>query len=410
MSFFDAFTDEFLNLTFVKEAELTPEEAKAFKDAVRNHASFETQTRAGTTDQLNESMRHNIERMKHFKEKKKDSNYKIPSWVLDPSAAPPAAAKPRSAPDPSKWKPESSRWGGEGPEPANPAYKGESSAADPYVRWMMDHPHAAAAIGGGLYGGMLGASVGVGSLHHTLNPATNHLRKNLQKSDNRVARFVGDHPVLSGTAVGGGLGALTGYGLSKLSAIGATTMLPGATAAAKGIGGSLKGLVNKVPTMASNGVSMLQEAGNAARDESVRALQAVKLPGFSGAPARPSMPPGATMPVKAMPKVAFNVSQYSGPLSYGPFKQESSQPGFRPPSLKAPVEKKASDLIATLEQVVEDRVKRAAAAITPAGLLSQTRSVGVTPKVTAPPGPSIAQVAKPVGFGKPAPGALKTGI
>jgi uncharacterized protein DUF5661 len=178
----------------------------------------------------------------------------------------------------------------------------------------------------------------------------------------------------------------------KAAAIGAATMLPGATSAARGIGGGLKGLFNRVPQMAGKGVTMLQEAGNAARDESVRALGAVKLPGFTQPPGRLSMPPGATMPAKAMPKFAFAVSQYSGPLSYGPFKQESSQPGFRVPSLKAPVEKKA------------------AAATTPAGLLSQSRAVGVTPKVSPPPGPSIAQVSKPVGFGKPAPGALKTGI
>jgi hypothetical protein len=38
----------------------------------------------------------------------------------------------------------------------------------------------------------------------------------------------------------------------------------------------------------------------------------------------------------------FAKSQYSGPLSYGPFKQQSGQPGFRAPSLAAPVEKKAS--------------------------------------------------------------------
>lgn len=84
------------------------------------------------------------------------------------------------------------------------------------------------------------------------------------------------------------------------------------------------------------------------------------------------------------PKMAFQVSQYSGPLSYGAFKQESKLPPFHAPSLAAPVEKKA-------------------APTTPAGLLSMSRGVGY-PKITTPGG-SIAEIAKPKGFGKPLAGA-----
>ena len=83
-------------------------------------------------------------------------------------------------------------------------------------------------------------------------------------------------------------------------------------------------------------------------------------------------------------KLAFQVSQYSGPLSYGPFKQESKLPAFHAPNFAVAVEKKA-------------------APTTPAGLLSMSRGVGY-PKVTTPGG-SIAEIAKPKGFGKPPAGA-----
>lgn len=86
-------------------------------------------------------------------------------------------------------------------------------------------------------------------------------------------------------------------------------------------------------------------------------------------------------------KTGFAVSQYSGPLSYGRFKQESYIPPFSAPALKVS-EKKASS------------------ALTPAGRLASTAGVG-QPKMGAPPGPSIAQLTKPKGFGTPMPGATK---
>jgi hypothetical protein len=95
-------------------------------------------------------------------------------------------------------------------------------------------------------------------------------------------------------------------------------------------------------------------------------------------------------------KIAFGVSQYSGPLGYGGFQQASSIPPFRSPALKTagpPSQKKL-------------KKSAAAAAFTPAGRLSASQRIG-KPRVTTPSGPSIAQVSKPVGFGKVMPGAGK---
>lgn len=66
--------------------------------------------------------------------------------------------------------------------------------------------------------------------------------------------------------------------------------------------------------------------------------------------------------------------------------------------------------IATMGALV-DLMKTGGVGITPAGQLAKTQSVGA-PKVTAPPGPSIADIAKPKGakFGIGIPGAFKTKI
>ena len=53
--------------------------------------------------------------------------------------------------------------------------------------------------------------------------------------------------------------------------------------------------------------------------------------------------------------------------------------------------------------------KKAGVPATPAGRLASARNEGA-PKQSAPPGPSIAEVSKPVGFGKPLPGAQKNRI
>jgi len=97
-------------------------------------------------------------------------------------------------------------------------------------------------------------------------------------------------------------------------------------------------------------------------------------------------------------KRAFAESSYSGGLGpYGRLKYESGIPPFQAPSLKVsgpPSEKKAA--------------VNMPGGLTPAGRLQSARAVGM-PKVTAPPGPSIAEISKPIGYGTPLPGATKTG-
>ena len=150
-------------------------------------------------------------------------------------------------------------------------------------------------------------------------------------------------------------------------------------------------------------------------------------------------------------KLAFQTSQYSGPLSYGAFPMVSSLPdpsqaGAMQANLTnrtarkmrgEPVEKQAdvspasswngsinqggrqasslpnpqqagamqAELISRVARQIE---KRGYSVQTPAGRLAATRSVGA-PKITAPSGPSIADIAKPKGrgFGGPIPGAKK---
>lgn len=109
-------------------------------------------------------------------------------------------------------------------------------------------------------------------------------------------------------------------------------------------------------------------------------------------------------------KVSFATSQFSGPLSYGGFNQVSSVPPFVQP----PVEVKAvaSGGVGGLPHPASQSPKTKVAApgfgtIVGAGAgtrtavqkLSITKKVG-TPQVTPPPGPSVAQISKPVNFGK----------
>lgn len=93
-------------------------------------------------------------------------------------------------------------------------------------------------------------------------------------------------------------------------------------------------------------------------------------------------------------KMAFAVSQYSGPLGYGGFKQESYIPPFISPSLK------------TAGPPSQNKKKTAATSLTPAGRLVQAQRIG-KPRATTPSGPSVAQISKPVGYGKTMPGAGK---
>jgi len=94
-------------------------------------------------------------------------------------------------------------------------------------------------------------------------------------------------------------------------------------------------------------------------------------------------------PFTPVEKQAFETSQYDGGMSPPSAPQVSQLPPFRKPDLRGVLQKAAS------------------MATTPQGRMTASLRVGL-PKTTAPSGPSIAQVAKPVGFGRPLAGATKT--
>jgi hypothetical protein len=85
-------------------------------------------------------------------------------------------------------------------------------------------------------------------------------------------------------------------------------------------------------------------------------------------------------------KISFQASMYSGPMGPGGFKMESDAPPFTAPTLKKKV---------------------AAGLPTPKQQFASSRRNFAEPVVSSPPGPSIAQQAKPVGFGHKMPGAGK---
>ncbi len=89
----------------------------------------------------------------------------------------------------------------------------------------------------------------------------------------------------------------------------------------------------------------------------------------------------------------------AGAPTRGNFMMASEVPSFRAPTLKSPIQPSQGPIVEKL----------GGAPTTPAGFLASAKRVGA-PRVTSPSGPSIAQVAKPVGFGKPQSGALKNSI
>jgi hypothetical protein len=91
-------------------------------------------------------------------------------------------------------------------------------------------------------------------------------------------------------------------------------------------------------------------------------------------------------------KLAFTQSEYSGDMNPPRIRHESGAPPFTAPPIKV---------------AGPPSQKKTAAPLTPVARLSAAKAVGA-PKVTAPAGPSIAQIAKPKGFGIPMPGATKT--
>ncbi len=99
----------------------------------------------------------------------------------------------------------------------------------------------------------------------------------------------------------------------------------------------------------------------------------------------------------------MTASQYSGPLSYGPFKMTSGIPPFRRQAMT-----KNDESVDPDAWMVGENKQAAAAtgAMSPVGKLMSTQRVGA-PKTTGFAGPSIADIAKPKGFGLPMPGAQK---
>jgi hypothetical protein len=112
-------------------------------------------------------------------------------------------------------------------------------------------------------------------------------------------------------------------------------------------------------------------------------------------------------PMKSVPMERFKALMESGKKlvkisagapTRGGFLMSSEVPAFRPPTLRSPIQGAPQQIATKLGSMT-----------TPAGALAHAKAVGA-PRASAPPGPSIAQVAKPVGFGRPAPGALKNSI
>jgi len=111
---------------------------------------------------------------------------------------------------------------------------------------------------------------------------------------------------------------------------------------------------------------------------------------------------------RELTKLAFQVSQFSGPLSYGRFKMESSQPGFR--SFSPVVRQVRGHALPVNPGSMSPVVKMAYAGFgtnissirSPKSVLSRTSRVGAA-RLTPPPGPSIAAQVKPVDVGKGSP-------
>jgi hypothetical protein len=132
----------------------------------------------------------------------------------------------------------------------------------------------------------------------------------------------------------------------------------------------------------------------------------------------------------SMAKQSFAVSQYSGPLGPGRmnYRNQMGMPAQAPAPMKVagppppgeeegtpaqyPDEKRAS--LAQAMRVAIATVAEAeklGAAVTPAQKLQQAGHVGLSGGGLKPaPGPSIAQIAKPSGYGLPAPGATKAAM
>ncbi len=112
-------------------------------------------------------------------------------------------------------------------------------------------------------------------------------------------------------------------------------------------------------------------------------------------------------------KVGFAESQYSGGTGPGPFTNYASR---IPPFVVPPLNQKTSgppgevdDKKKSKTAAMADELAKLNAVTSPQSQLGKAQRVGAT-RATAPPGPSIQQIAKPVGYGRAQPGTTKTGV
>jgi hypothetical protein len=132
-------------------------------------------------------------------------------------------------------------------------------------------------------------------------------------------------------------------------------------------------------------------------------------------------------------KEAFDTSMYSGPLSEAPFIHRSprgmpynpggikvsgppSQGDKKHPDTDTPIADEAERKHASLAGAAAFAIEaighweaKQAAVVSPKSQLTSSQANKAAPKTSNPSGPSIAQISKPVGFGRPLPGATKVG-
>lgn len=231
------------------------------------------------------------------------------------------------------------------------------------------------------------------------------------------------HDAIYGAAAGGTIGGTVGYVAPKYLASRAGTinrrtgeMVVAPSSRMEALRHVGQAARHDIGTAAQRAGQAVQGAGQQLQQTGNRMQYNVRKELVSARPAVPApsqMVTGAASPMAlakaAEAKLAFTESMYSGGTSIGGnLVNTNIIPPFRNPPVKTagpPSQGKDVKLAAMVDELMK---LNAVSAITPAGRLAQSRKVGM-PKTTAPPGPSIAQIAKPVGYGSPEPGTTKTG-
>lgn len=193
---------------FKKLAAFSPEEATEFKNHVRQQAAYDQRAASGAmSDAEKELHRHHTERVQEYLKKKKDDNYKIPSWARDAQGKPPSSSSSRSS--------------GSSPRPGGYGYGGASWGRG--VNWDDIRKQQAEAarhysqkmkeIGFMRVGGTIGAGLGsIGASYATERLHKNDKKNNKKRTGSTVAR---DVALEWGLPVAGALG---GVGLGYLGA------------------------------------------------------------------------------------------------------------------------------------------------------------------------------------------------